>query len=229
MTKTALNSTFGNSNHFVVKVFGLPSPSAPWIPFKAEDLGVGEETMQHPGLKAQKHSGWMLLCLFLNQPVKVGYIEAQQRQQPIVTICYYLLLWDCKITVFQKWRAEDVAQTPEYNLCMFVLKKGAHIPHGAPRDGDSWKSGKKLMESPWVGSVQQSRWHVTQWSHIRRQIGKNWYPKRLMPRLHDHPQMYVGGQEGNDSVLSSEEHWDIGTTDPRSLASSCSAWWKLSR
>lgn len=50
---------------------------------QADDLGVGPETLQHPGLK-------------------VGYI--------------------------------DVEQTPEYSLCMFALKKGAHIPlHDHPK------------------------------------------------------------------------------------------------
>lgn len=50
---------------------------------QADDLGVGPEILQHPGLK-------------------VGYI--------------------------------DVEQTPEYTLCMFALKKGAHIPlHDHPQ------------------------------------------------------------------------------------------------
>eukprot|EP00435_Cladocopium_sp_Y103_P023624 s508_g5.t1 len=50
---------------------------------QADDLGVGPETLQRPGLK-------------------VGYI--------------------------------DVEQTPEYTLCMFALKKGAHIPlHDHPK------------------------------------------------------------------------------------------------
>ena len=82
-------------------------------------------------------------------------------------------------------KVEDVAQTPEYTLCMFALRKGAHIPLDSECTRVVVEAGRYegtlLLSCPirrfwyvshlhlWTGSMISSRIHVnwlTTWKYL---------------------------------------------------------------